>query len=66
MARNNRGVLTRPSVEEVFAYRKYVDNHISKVLEGDQSQELLDVLEIGVNHEQQHQELMITMKYLGR
>ncbi|WP_281616459.1 ergothioneine biosynthesis protein EgtB [Flammeovirga sp. SubArs3] len=60
IARNNRGVLTRPSVEEVYAYRTHVDQHILSLFQNEQPKELLDLLEIGINHEEQHQELMVT------
>ncbi|MCH2235511.1 MAG: ergothioneine biosynthesis protein EgtB [Crocinitomicaceae bacterium] len=61
--RADRGNITRPSVEEVFAYRKYVDEAMMKLLQsGDNDFE--KVLLIGLNHEQQHQELLITdLKY---
>jgi ergothioneine biosynthesis protein EgtB len=60
LARNSRGLLTRPSVEEVFDYRTYVDKYITNLFINNLNQEILDVLEVGINHEQQHQELMIT------
>lgn len=57
--RNERGKIEF-TTEEVAAYRKYVDHHISKLLSTDQSEQVFDLLEIGLNHEQQHQELLIT------
>ena len=48
------------SVEDVFAYRAFVDEHIQCLLKTDLPKEVLDVLEIGMNHEQQHQELLLT------
>jgi ergothioneine biosynthesis protein EgtB len=48
------------SIEEVYHYRKYVDKHIELLLSFDFPQEVLSLLEIGMNHEQQHQELLIT------
>lgn len=60
LARNSRGLLTRPSVDEVFKYREHVDKHISLLLEIKNTEELLDLITVGINHEQQHQELMIT------
>ena len=48
------------SIEEVYNYRKYVDKHIELLLNFDFPQEVLHLLEIGMNHEQQHQELLIT------
>ncbi|KXX68117.1 ergothioneine biosynthesis protein EgtB [Flammeovirga sp. SJP92] len=60
LARDNRGVLTRPSVEEVYQYRHYVDEHIEKLFGGNTTSEMNAIFEIGINHEEQHQELMIT------
>ena len=48
------------STEDVYAYRKYVDEHLTKLLSQDKSPELKRLIEIGLNHEQQHQELLIT------
>ena len=58
-----RGQITRPTVREVYEYRKHIDGHMAAFLDalhGRQSAELKDVIEIGLNHEQQHQELMVT------
>ncbi|HUF12497.1 MAG TPA: ergothioneine biosynthesis protein EgtB [Longimicrobiales bacterium] len=59
--RAQRGYLSRPTVAEVFEYRRHVDEHVRQLL-GDQSKAatLRSVIEIGLNHEQQHQELMLT------
>lgn len=57
--RGARGLLSRPGLEEVHAYRAHVDEAIPKALEiADDS--MLELLELGVNHEQQHQELILT------
>ena len=63
--RANRGDLTRPTVKEVFAYRHYVNDHMEEFIAGMQAnQELTDTIILGINHEQQHQELLITdLKY---
>lgn len=58
--RDNRGDLSRPTVAEVFAYRKYVDEKMSEFLARDLSQEIKDLVVLGLNHEQQHQELFLT------
>ena len=58
--RTERGTITRPTVEEVYRYRKYVDNQIEKLLQNQVSSELEELLILGINHEQQHQELLIT------
>jgi ergothioneine biosynthesis protein EgtB len=60
--RPERGLLSRPSLDEVLDYRRHVDQHVLTLL---QREELLDArlaetLEIGLNHEQQHQELILT------
>jgi ergothioneine biosynthesis protein EgtB len=62
-ARTHRGVVTRPSAGEVAAYRTYVDAAMEKALltaDDDLLTTLAPLIEIGVNHEQQHQELMLT------
>lgn len=61
--RPKRGLLSRPTVEEVYAYRSHVDERMQQFIEGldgDRLARWLPVLEIGMNHEQQHQELMVT------
>ena len=61
--RDQRGYLSRPTVAEVFAYRKHVDEHMLRLLEhpGErENPELAEVVRIGLNHEQQHQELLLT------
>jgi ergothioneine biosynthesis protein EgtB len=60
-ARPNRGLLSRPTFEEVLDYRDHVDEHMQCLLEeraGDT--ELEAVVRLGINHEQQHQELLLT------
>ena len=62
--RSNRGAITRPNVEEVFKYRAYVDKHVIELLQNEISTEIEAVLLVGINHEQQHQELIKTdLKY---
>ncbi len=60
--RPKRGLLTRPSIDRVLAYRAHVDHALEKLVGNDAElqPELSRVIEIGVNHEQQHQELMLT------
>ncbi len=60
--RGLRGLLTRPTSEEVFAYRAHVDAGLKQLLAqpaGDQAA-VQALVEIGINHEQQHQELLLT------
>ncbi|MFD1551211.1 ergothioneine biosynthesis protein EgtB [Putridiphycobacter roseus] len=58
--RANRGNITRPGVSEVMNYRKHVDAEIQSLLGSNQEDELIKLIEIGINHEQQHQELLLT------
>jgi ergothioneine biosynthesis protein EgtB len=60
--RSQRGLLSRPTVAEIRDYRRHVDDAITALLEaGDTvNDEALDVIELGLHHEQQHQELMLT------
>jgi ergothioneine biosynthesis protein EgtB len=61
--RARRGLLTRPTVAQVFEYRHAVDQRMARLLNSlrdDDSQEMARVVELGINHEQQHQELMLT------
>ena len=55
-----RGLLTRPTLAEVLAYREYVDAAISQLLQTMPAQSVLQVIELGCHHEQQHQELLLT------
>ena len=62
-ARPERGLITRPNVEEVAAYRAHVDSAVDRLI-GNADAALLarivPIVEIGLHHEQQHQELMLT------
>jgi len=61
--RPKRGLLSRPSVEEVFQYRDYIDQKMISFFESSNEEtfkKLSQVVEIGLHHEQQHQELMLT------
>lgn len=63
--RLNRGLMTRPSVQEVYNYRNHVSIAMENFFLQDLSQEVLDVIEIGINHEEQHQELLVyDIKYI--
>lgn len=62
-ARFQRGVLTRPSLSEVLAYRAHVDERLIELLarsDGDAGSEVRRIVEMGLHHEQQHQELILT------
>lgn len=59
LLRSRRGMLSRPSLGEVLEYRRHVDSHLLASLHqlGPKADELL---ELGIHHEQQHQELLLT------
>src|SRR5262245_26517358 len=59
-ARPQRGLLTRPSLEEVIAYREHVDRHMLALLEKSHDAALGEIVLLGTHHEQQHQELILT------
>ncbi|MGB5623847.1 MAG: ergothioneine biosynthesis protein EgtB [Gammaproteobacteria bacterium] len=59
-ARPRRGLLSRPTVAEIFDYRAYVDEHMEHLLSTRDDQDFEFLLTLGLNHEQQHQELMLT------
>jgi ergothioneine biosynthesis protein EgtB len=58
--RAQRGLVTRPTVADVYAYRAHVDEHMLALLDGAPEQQLRELVEIGLHHEQQHQELLLT------
>jgi ergothioneine biosynthesis protein EgtB len=55
-----RGLLTRPTLGEVLAYREYVDTAMAQLLQRTPTQSVLKIIELGCHHEQQHQELLLT------
>ena len=58
-ARPKRGMLSRPSLDEVRDWRAHVDEALERALPS-LSPEALELIELGINHEQQHQELFLT------
>lgn len=61
--RPKRGLISRPTVQEIYAYRRSVDEHVLRLLEQcdeEQIAKLTPIILLGLNHEQQHQELMLT------
>jgi len=60
--RHQRGLLSRPTVAEVYQYRAHVDTHMERLLAnpGTEAAAIALRLNIGLNHEQQHQELLLT------
>jgi ergothioneine biosynthesis protein EgtB len=60
-ARPQRGLITRPSADEVTAYRRHVDDAVARLIESTNTlADLAPIIEIGLHHEQQHQELLLT------
>lgn len=57
--RPRRGMLSRPSLDQVRAYRGYVDQELQRALPS-LPPAALELIELGINHEQQHQELFLT------
>lgn len=63
--RTDRGNLSRPTVADVYQYRAYVDEAMHSFLAKDIGEEVKEVLILGLNHEQQHQELLAyDIKYI--
>jgi ergothioneine biosynthesis protein EgtB len=61
--RAQRGLVTRPTVEDVFAYRRHVTGAMLELCErlsGDEEHPAWPLIELGLHHEQQHQELLLT------
>jgi ergothioneine biosynthesis protein EgtB len=55
-----RSSFSRPRLEEVLRYREHVDEGVGRLLETNPEPEVLRRVELGVNHEEQHQELLLT------
>ena len=63
--RPDRGLMTRPTVKEVYNYRRHVTDAMIAFLKEKRMQDILDVVVLGINHEEQHQELLIyDIKYI--
>ncbi len=60
LPRLGRGLLSRPSSDEITAYRRAVDADVLRLLAGDAPAKTLALIELGLNHEEQHQELILT------
>ena len=58
--RNHRGSLNRPLLKEVLAYRIYITEQMISLLETTDNQEFIEMVQIGIAHEEQHQELIYT------
>ena len=55
-----RSSFSRPPLDEIISYRAHVDEAIQRLVEGDPHPEALKRIELGVHHEEQHQELLLT------
>ena len=64
--RTDRGNLSRPAVDDIYQYRRHVDEHMRILLQNEKlSAKLSELILLGLNHEQQHQELLYTdIKYI--
>lgn len=57
--RPQRGLLSRPSLDEILEYRLHVDEAMARLIE-ERTPEIFDLVTLGLHHEQQHQELILT------
>ena len=63
--RTDRGNLSRPTVDDIYKYRRYVDEAMNEFLRIGFSKDVEEIIVLGFNHEQQHQELLMTdIKYI--
>jgi ergothioneine biosynthesis protein EgtB len=63
--RTDRGNLSRPTVADIYRYRAHVDQVMCELLEKELSHDLRELITLGLNHEEQHQELLMTdIKYI--
>lgn len=65
VVRAERGLMTRPTWNKILEYRTYVNEHMAEFLKENISESIFKIIEIGLQHEQQHQELLIyDIKYI--
>ncbi|MDR6942258.1 ergothioneine biosynthesis protein EgtB [Mucilaginibacter pocheonensis] len=63
--RTDRGNLSRPTVNDIYQYRAYVDEAMEKFLSVAPADDVRELIILGFNHEEQHQELLLTdIKYI--
>jgi len=58
--RAQRGHLSRPPLAKIYDYRQYIEQAIAELLNNNDTEEISALVELGMHHEQQHQELMLT------
>lgn len=54
-----RGLVTRPIVDRIIEYRHYVDAHVNSILQSQSGSKVTQLIELGIAHEEQHQELIL-------
>lgn len=59
-ARPKRGMITRPGKDEILAYRAHVDDAMQRLLANEVEAAVAELVALGLNHEEQHQELLLT------
>lgn len=65
VVRTDRGNLSRPTVEDIYRYRRYIDEAMAVFLQKSWPKEIEEIIVLGFHHEQQHQELLYTdIKYI--
>ncbi|MCX2679447.1 ergothioneine biosynthesis protein EgtB [Galbibacter sp. EGI 63066] len=65
LSKTGRGNLTRPSIEEVYTYRDHVTNYLSEFLDDYLTEEVAELVMLGIHYEKRHQELLFTdIKYI--
>jgi ergothioneine biosynthesis protein EgtB len=65
LMRHRRGTLSRPSIDLIREYRAHVDEHMLEMISRGTSKDLSELIVLGLNHEQQHQELLLMdIKYI--
>jgi ergothioneine biosynthesis protein EgtB len=57
--RHERGLISRPGIDEIAEYRQFVDEAMETLLQGDLETRLPELITLGLHHEQQHQELIL-------
>ncbi|KAA6439077.1 ergothioneine biosynthesis protein EgtB [Dyadobacter flavalbus] len=63
--RTDRGNVTRPTTANVYAYRQHVDRCMNELMENLTDTNAISMIQLGLHHEQQHQELLVTdIKYI--
>ena len=58
--RPRRGMITRPTLETIYAYRDHIDDAMASLMQDDLPPAVAELIELGCHHEQQHQELLLT------